>query len=223
MNDEDVIAAAVAAAVQAATAVVGDARRLGLTWTLRPATVIASDGMAISIIYDGDTAELPATSLIGNPATNARVMGLIIPPGGNYIVGRYGLEGKIATQFQDISATAQVTLTGVDQLMTGTDITVETVSDAANWEVNTNFDFRETVAGTTVALGRLYVDGVAQSKEAIFGFAATTERATIGQSYVGQFSTSGNHTFALYVSRTAANGTQIAAATHTGYTMKIFE
>lgn len=69
---------------------VQEAGRLGLTWTLRPATVILIDpsptsGLA-TITYDGDSTGVTAVSLIGVVTPGDRVMGLIIPPAGNFIL-----------------------------------------------------------------------------------------------------------------------------------------
>lgn len=81
----------VATAVAAAQAVTDNAQRLGLTWSLRPATVIAGvDPNDITARYDGDTAPLKMISLIGSLPVGARVYGAIVPPSGNYIVGMYG-------------------------------------------------------------------------------------------------------------------------------------
>lgn len=77
-------------------AVVDNAKRLGLSWTLRPATVsVGTDPNAITGVYDGDDAAnlIPFVSLIGECRAGARVMGLIIPPAGNYIIGTLGEAG----------------------------------------------------------------------------------------------------------------------------------
>ena len=65
-------------------AVVENAQRLGLTWALRPATVASSDPTAT---FDGDTAPIAMTSLIGTVRPGQRVRALIVPPSGNFIVG----------------------------------------------------------------------------------------------------------------------------------------
>lgn len=66
---------------------VQQADRLGLTWTMRPATVISDN----TVTYDGeDTVEQPVTSLIGLLKPDIRVMVLFVPPSGNYIIGVLG-------------------------------------------------------------------------------------------------------------------------------------
>lgn len=73
-----------------AQALVDGARRLGLTWTLRPATVTLIDSNPTSglatITYDGDSVPVAAVSLIGVVTPLDRVMGLVIPPSGNFII-----------------------------------------------------------------------------------------------------------------------------------------
>ena len=75
-------------AVQAG-AVVERAKSLGLTWTLRPGTVetAPTSSAAPTVICDSDTVAIGAISLIGRVFANDRVMMLMIPPGGNYIIG----------------------------------------------------------------------------------------------------------------------------------------
>lgn len=67
-------------------AVVADPIRLGLIWNLRPGTVVNDD--PLSVMVDGDTSSISATSMIGNRILNgARVYVLTVPPGGNFICG----------------------------------------------------------------------------------------------------------------------------------------
>lgn len=80
-----------------AQAIQDRARALGLTWILRPATVRtynAATGKATAI-YDGDTVPLGMDCLIGLLTVGQRVMGMAVPPGGNYILGRVG--GNVTT------------------------------------------------------------------------------------------------------------------------------
>ena len=65
--------------------VLSDSRGLGLTWSLRIATVIVTS--PLTIIYDGDTSTANAVSMIGPLAQDQRVYCLIVPPSGNFIVG----------------------------------------------------------------------------------------------------------------------------------------
>ncbi|HEX8626694.1 MAG TPA: hypothetical protein VF755_00795 [Catenuloplanes sp.] len=74
-----------------AEAVLERARRTGLTWRLRPATVlsVAPDG-TIRAVHDGDNQPIRVVSMIGPVAVNARVMVVTTPPSGNHIVGWAG-------------------------------------------------------------------------------------------------------------------------------------
>jgi hypothetical protein len=62
-----------------------DAQRLGILWTLRPATVNSTSPLKVT--FDGDDVPISAVSLVGALAAGTRVMGLLIPPGGNFIIG----------------------------------------------------------------------------------------------------------------------------------------
>lgn len=75
-----------------AKAIVSNAERLGLTWTLRIATVINpvtdTGGSFVAARYDGDEATINMVNMMEVPLENgARVYAIRVPPGGNYIVG----------------------------------------------------------------------------------------------------------------------------------------
>lgn len=91
------------------SALVENAKRLGLTWTLRPATVGQDnlDGGRVVAVFDGDTERLTMTSLVGALLENDRVYVMIIPPSGNYIVGHAGNPSVLRlTSVTDASATS---------------------------------------------------------------------------------------------------------------------
>lgn len=71
-----------------------NASRLGLDWTLRPASV-SDPGDPTSIVVlvtlDGDLTPIRAISLIGTLPTNARVMTVSVPPQGVYVIGWYSI------------------------------------------------------------------------------------------------------------------------------------
>jgi hypothetical protein len=76
-----------------ARAIQDRAAELGLVWRLRPATVAAPGPSGQTrIVYDGDSVEIDAMSIIGRLPQGARVMGLISPPAGNHIVGFLGAD-----------------------------------------------------------------------------------------------------------------------------------
>lgn len=80
---------------EAVRQMMADAGRLGLQWALRPVTVAAAPGtdpMRVPGTYDGDDTTFPAPfqSLIGVPAPGARLMGMHVPPAGDYLIGLAG-------------------------------------------------------------------------------------------------------------------------------------
>lgn len=71
-------------------ALLQNAGRLGLTWSLNLATVAevpTALNPATMCIYDGDSASIGMTSMIGYLPIGARVWVIKVPPSGNYIVG----------------------------------------------------------------------------------------------------------------------------------------
>lgn len=80
----------VATAVTAVKAVVDNAKALGLTWTVRPATVQENSSLtssSVTVVMDGDTVSLSVVSLVGPLLADQRVMVMLVPPGGMYIIG----------------------------------------------------------------------------------------------------------------------------------------
>lgn len=81
--------------------IVSQARRLGLSWTLIPATAATVSGTSSNawppsntwVVQDNDSSPTRAISLIGPVASGARVMVLHVPPQGNYILGTIGVGG----------------------------------------------------------------------------------------------------------------------------------
>ena len=68
-----------------------NADALGLTWQLRPATVMFNSNGIASVRFDGDAAEINArvVPLVDNVVVGDRVMVMIVPPGSNYIIGKF--------------------------------------------------------------------------------------------------------------------------------------
>lgn len=93
----DPVATTIAAGAQE---LVAQAQNLGLTWTLRPATV--SDDNPLAILYDGDTTITNPINLTGHILpVGRRVMGLLIPPSGNFVAGFYGEDPGFPVVFID--------------------------------------------------------------------------------------------------------------------------
>jgi hypothetical protein len=71
-----------------AQSIVDRAKSLGLVWTRRLATVVdCSDLTSVSVLFDGDTVNVTAVSMVGFPGKGARVYVDIVPPSANFIVG----------------------------------------------------------------------------------------------------------------------------------------
>jgi hypothetical protein len=69
-------------------AITENAQRLGLTWTLRPGTIVnGNDPSAIKVKIDGDTVATFVNSLIGVLLKDQRVYLMTIPSVGTYVVG----------------------------------------------------------------------------------------------------------------------------------------
>lgn len=87
------------------------ARSLGLTWELRPATVVAASTGITTATYDGDSVPVDMISLVGTLAVGARVMAIFIPPAGNYVVGlpTFGLATAVRQFVQAIFTTTSTT------------------------------------------------------------------------------------------------------------------
>jgi hypothetical protein len=112
-----------------AQAVVDRAKSLGLTWTLRPATVNSEIGP--TVIFDGDTEGLGVQSLIGAVSSSQRVMMLQVPPGGNYIIGAL-------TGGEEAAAPAMVGTMGT---MATATTALEVAISSANWVTEPTFTF----------------------------------------------------------------------------------
>lgn len=67
-----------------------NAPNLDLTWGLRPATVVNTDGVIINVVFDGDANAIPILSLVGTLGVGDRVYVMQIPPSGNYAIGAGG-------------------------------------------------------------------------------------------------------------------------------------
>jgi hypothetical protein len=92
-NDNSSSAELISTAVQE---LLRQARALGLTWTLRLATVVTNAPDSMTAIYDGDTVALSMVNMTGATLDpEERVYGLIIPPAGNFIIGRVVKVGPV--------------------------------------------------------------------------------------------------------------------------------
>ncbi len=100
---------AILAAVQET---INQSRALGLTWTLRMATVVS--GNPLTIVFDGDDQVVPAVSMQGILSPGLRIFVFIVPPSGNFVAGFVGASGVPYRATQTMtSATSQVSFLNI--------------------------------------------------------------------------------------------------------------
>jgi len=204
-------------------ALVRNAFRLGLTWRLRLGTVMTTSlSGQIAVRLDGDDTSIAVTPMTGPSPVGARVYVISIPPAGNYLVGTVlGSQPLQLVDAEVVDSTSAIVLTTVAQLVPGCTYTASTIG-AFEYEVTGIFDFRETAAGTTVAIGELFINGVVVgTKNALFGMALATDRSTVSQQWHG----TGNDgdLFELYVRKSVNVGTVSASSPHTTLGIRIWQ
>jgi hypothetical protein len=177
----------------AAQSIVENANRLGLTWTLRLATVIAVKGGGIvDAIYDGDTEAISMVSMIGTTYMGGRVYVIAVPPAGNYIIG-YPPTYQ-APRYINANATDAGTL-----LTTSAEAAVP----SASWDAEPEFSFYSH---------RLYRIDI---QVGVFNAAATNSVSRI-RVRQGSASTSGQQLGFWQASTSTANVSSSSVASFTG-------
>jgi len=203
---------------------VENARRLGLQWTLRLATVsVVTSPTELTAVYDSDTEPIGMTSLVGMVSPGSRVMVMQVPPAGNFIIG--SPVGSVARQliFADIAAASgSLALSTTDTLVPGCTFTAQTNGDF-EYEATGVFDFDETTAGNAVCLGSLYINGAIHpvGSLATFEVLVVQDRATVTQQWRGT-GTNGD-VFELRARKSAAVGVINAVQTHTTLKLNIYQ
>jgi len=98
-----------------AQALIDNAKRLGLTWQLRLATVVdAISGNQLLVQLDGDDTSITIVSMIGLVPATKRVYVISIPPSGNFAVGWVSYEHQVfygETGTVTLSFTTQTSVT----------------------------------------------------------------------------------------------------------------
>jgi hypothetical protein len=143
---------AVTAATEAAKEVIADPKRLGISWTLRPGKVVNLDPFHVT--YDGDSAALDSVNLTGNPLPlDRRVMGLLIPPSGSFIIGKYGADvGELFTYIDGAStATPSAAFSAETEVLRIVRFTFE---PQRAYKIEFRFDVL-TTSGTNAAVWRI--------------------------------------------------------------------
>lgn len=207
-----------------AESIVDNAKDLGLTWTLRPATVV-SDPSGPSVIYDGDSAVVGVETLIGTAIPTDRVMMLQIPPGGNYIIGR--LTGTPFTPKTTLTFRGEVLATGDVTLTTSSQVIIPlfsiTVTSPAQYMIVPNVDFDAFVAGgNNLIAATLRVDGVGDTKQMIFQENTSGVRLVLSKTYFGNLTT-GTHTFDMIAAKSNATGGWATRAVGTSLVYEIYQ
>jgi hypothetical protein len=127
-----------------AQALIDNAKRLGLTWQLRLATVIEGiSANQLLVRLDGDETSITAVSMIGFVSANRRVYVISVPPSGNFVVG------WISGNFPQRVATTTRTTAGLG-------FTTETVQDTVIADLMANVNYRVVWEGkvqSTIADG----------------------------------------------------------------------
>jgi hypothetical protein len=162
MSDKKLTQEAPALVGIGAQSIVDRGRKLGLTWSLRPATVMATNNIAnlsgIQIQYDGDNTTLQVANLSGQSLqVGDRVMGLEVPPSANYIVGRLGSPAVGLGYWDSISSTAPVAFTGETVIL---NIASVQWLPLRAYEIKFRADIL-TTTGTNAAVWRIREDGIA--------------------------------------------------------------
>jgi hypothetical protein len=166
----------------------------------------AHDQVAIHADQDVDISS--GTTLNLDPGTELRLQ---------------SIRAYMLTQIGTAAASASLTLSTTPTDVTGATLTLATVTANAKYEATITCDIQETVAGTTVGIGQLVVDGATQTQAALLACNATDDRATVTQVFTGNLATAGNHTFKIQGSKDIAAGTVIMNLTHTTISVKIWE
>jgi hypothetical protein len=221
--------AAVAPPNSSAKAIIDNANRLGLTWTMRPATVsslaFTTTTNPTHIIYDGDTATVAAVSVCGVPPPGSRVLCIQLPPSGNFIIG--SLSGTTQSQLvaRDRAVTVNdFTITTVQQDITESAVSFDNIKGGFYWEAYGSFDVRTTVAGTAQIFGLLSGPAGVEATVASYGFTgATGERSQVAQLWEGYEESGSSADFVLRIVKSAASGTMIAEGGNTLLTVKIYQ
>lgn len=182
---------------------------LGIAWELVTGTMATTT----TAVVDGDTVAVPVISLAGAVGADTRVGLLRVPPSGLYVLGVAANTAQPNVVARGSAAnTVLQALAVTPAALTSASVTLTAVGDVY-WEAIGVYDLEATVAAAAVGQGYLYVDTVAETKQALLGLAVVT-RATVTQMWSGTLS-AGTHTFEMYAGKSANVGTSRCNATHT--------
>lgn len=219
--------------IAAVTALLDQAKRLGLIPTYRYGTVLSTSGSAsiLMVTLDGDDQPSRTFNLVGGLAAGARVLTMGIAPHGVYTMGVASARPMEQSRNYAAMTGAAVNLTTSVATLAGTSITVTGIPAGAYYKGEVFADFQTIGSTTTTGVVQMFIDGVAASAQnaLMSGGPTTGVRATAGQNFTN-FSGSGNalltagtHVFDLRAFRSGGADTQIRVnATHTTLTLTIY-
>jgi hypothetical protein len=150
-----------------AQAVVENAKRLGIQWGMQPATVqqASTDNGYVLLVFDGDTTEIQAMSLVGKLLPGWRVMVMAVPPSANFVVGSFVQATGIVAYGSRPSNTPTTTTTELAVLSLSN---VEVKAGVAYHIYSSAFIFDSSVLGDTVrATLRFTSDGTAPTTASV--------------------------------------------------------
>lgn len=118
-----------------------------------------------------------------------------------------------------MAGTGTTALTTANQAVPSTIITV-TLTAGTKFHVVGVFHFNITTAAATVATGSLFVDGVAQSGNAVFSCVSSVASASVTQQWTGTLA-AGTHTFELQALKTLNVGVITVVGSNTTQTLRL--
>lgn len=130
---------------------------------------------------------------------------------------------RIQPTTYDAACTPALTLTNSEVDVGAATITLTTVAANAIYICTAVFDFNVTTAAAAqFCVGRLSIDGVISTREALHDM-QTIGRGTVHQQWRGTLAAAGSHTLKLRALKTTAGGVAEASATHTTIQIIIYE
>jgi hypothetical protein len=209
-------------------AIIENAKKLGLTWEIRPATVAqGANPRIVTAVYDGDSEAIIMRSLIGRIRPNARVVCMAVPPATNYIIGydETLTNDTRSTRVVGIRASGNLTLaTGSGVIVPGTELTVTTYFADAVLNLTAFADIGVTAFTTGgIGIGEIFVNGVAETPQILWEATAVSNRATVGQTYVITLPTPGANVIGMYGRKSGGTNTIVIRGTHSGWSATVVD
>lgn len=174
--------------------IIKQAQALGLTWTLRMATVTTASSANLTITFDGDTVAISATNITRYRLTSGdRVYCIMVPQSGNFIFG-FATQLGITTNFNAV-ATAGTTVSATYVNMpgspsttfnkgssSGTNLLVGVFASAFNSAISGLADIAVNIGGTDYQITRFFFNQA--NVHAHFGAQRLIPNITLGSKTV---------------------------------------